>query len=265
MKFLILDSTLKSIAVKMSGAPATTQPSFVSSSADWNGTTFMPVAKDGALNGVTYVTVVDVPGASTQRTVKEITICNIDTAPVTIYVDYDDNGTYRRIASVTLNVGDTWTTDGTFDSNGNLKTSGSGGGGAVTLTGDATGTGTGTIPTLVGTTTIIANAGASISALKAVYISEADGRVYYADSATPANAPYTVGVTITSNTVGNPVNVRTFGLMTDAGFSFSPGPVFVGSNGALTQTNPSSGMSQIIGFAAGATSLLVKVGAATIL
>jgi len=38
-------------------------------------------------------------------------------------VSYDNNGTLRTIAKVTLSVGDTWTTDGTFDTFGSLKQS----------------------------------------------------------------------------------------------------------------------------------------------
>jgi hypothetical protein len=90
--------------------------------------------------------------------VKDITIYNGDTAAVTIFVKYDNNATQRTIAKVTLAVGDTWTTDGTFDANGNLKQSlgtisltsqvtgtlpvGNGGTGATTLTGVLKGNGT---------------------------------------------------------------------------------------------------------------------------
>lgn len=106
----------------MSGAPATTNPDFVAAWADDNGTTFVEGATDGALNGTSSVTLVAAPAASTRRVIKELNIQNRDTAPVTITVQYNDNGTLRNIAVVTLAVNDRWTTDGSFDVNGQLKT-----------------------------------------------------------------------------------------------------------------------------------------------
>ena len=105
----------------MSGAPATTNPDFTSHYADATTTTFTEVSNDGVLNGTTPVTLVDSPAASTQRVIKSITIQNRDTAPVTITINYVSAGGTRKIAKVTLAVDDTWTTDGVYDTNGNLK------------------------------------------------------------------------------------------------------------------------------------------------
>lgn len=121
MATLILDSTLKTIKVAMSGAAATTNPDFTVAYADNNGTTFTEGALDGALNGTTDVTVVSAPASSTRRIIKGIFIENKDTAAVTITVKYDNNATQRVIAKVTLAVGDTWSTDGTYDTYGSLK------------------------------------------------------------------------------------------------------------------------------------------------
>ena len=85
---LVLDATTKSIVVSMSAAAATTNPSFVSTYADNNGTSFTEGANDGALSGTSLVTVVAAPGASTRRIIKEIYIQNSDTAAVTIIVSY---------------------------------------------------------------------------------------------------------------------------------------------------------------------------------
>jgi hypothetical protein len=119
---LVLDTTTKSITVAMSGAPTTTNPDFVTAYSDDNGTTFVEGSSDGALNGTTQVTLVASPAASTRRLIKSIFIENRDTASVTITVTLNNNGTLRNIAKVTLAVGDTWSTDGTTDTNGNLKT-----------------------------------------------------------------------------------------------------------------------------------------------
>lgn len=122
MQTLVLDATTKSIAIKMSGAAATTNPDFVAAWADDNGTTFVEGSTDGALNGSSNVTAVAAPAASTRRVIKTITVQNRDTAAVTLTVQYNDNGTFRNIAVVTLQVNETWTTDGTYEANGGLKT-----------------------------------------------------------------------------------------------------------------------------------------------
>ena len=118
---LILDATTKSIVVAMSGAAATTNPDFTAAYADDTGSAFTEGANDGALNGTTSVTLVAAPAASTRRVIRSITIENKDTAAVTLTISYNNNATLRTIAKVTLNVGDTWTTDGTFDTNGSFK------------------------------------------------------------------------------------------------------------------------------------------------
>jgi hypothetical protein len=154
----ILDATTKSLVAVMSGAAATTNPDFTAAYADSTGALFTEGANDGAFNGTSQVTLVSAPAASTRRVIKSLTIKNRDTAAVTITISYNNNNTLRSIARVTLAVGDTWTTDGTFDTSGNLKQSmgtvnlasqvtgtlpvGNGGTGATTLTGVLKGNGT---------------------------------------------------------------------------------------------------------------------------
>lgn len=121
MSTLVLDTTTKTIKVVMSGAAATTNPDFTASFADNNGTTFTEAASDGVLTGASDATVVAAPASGYRRVIKKIFIENKDTAAVTITVKYDNNGTQRNIAKVTLQVGDTWSTDGTYDTNGALK------------------------------------------------------------------------------------------------------------------------------------------------
>ena len=118
---IVLDTTSKSITVVMSGAPATTNPHYTTAYADNNGTTFTEGASDGTLNGTTAVTVVSAPASSTRRIINTITVENTDTAAVTITVGYVNGANTRTLAKVTLQVGDTWTTNGAYDTNGNLK------------------------------------------------------------------------------------------------------------------------------------------------
>jgi len=121
MGILVLDATTKSIVVAMSAPAATNNPDFTAAYGDSTGALFTEGANDGALNGTSPVTLVAAPAAATRRIIKSITIENKDTANVTVTVSYDNNGTLRTIAKVTLAVGDTWTTDGTFDTYGSIK------------------------------------------------------------------------------------------------------------------------------------------------
>ena len=109
---IVLDTTSKSITVVMSGAAATTNPSYTTSYADNNGTSFTEGASDGVLSGTTPVTVVSAPASSTRRIVNTITIENNDTASVTLTIGYVNGASTRVLAKVTLQVGDTWTTYG---------------------------------------------------------------------------------------------------------------------------------------------------------
>jgi hypothetical protein len=157
---IVLDTTSKSITIVMSGAAATTNPSYTTAYADNNGTSFTEGASDGVLNGTTAVTVVSAPASSTRRIVNTITVENNDTAAVTITVGYLNTASTRVLAKVTLQVGDTWTTNGAYDTNGNLKQTmgtvnlasqvtgtlpvGNGGTGSATLAGASIATYTGT-------------------------------------------------------------------------------------------------------------------------
>lgn len=176
MKTLVLDGTAISIQVAMSTSAATTNPTFVATYADNAGSGITEGATDGALNGSTDVSVVPAPTGSNRRVVKDITIYNGDTAAVTLFVKYDNNATQRTLAKVTLAVGDTWTTDGVFDSSGNLKTVigavslatqvtgtlpvGNGGIGVGTLTGIAKGNGTSAFTAATAGTDFVAPGGA---------------------------------------------------------------------------------------------------------
>jgi len=199
----ILDSTAKSITAVMSGAAATTNPNFTAAYADNNGSTFVEGANDGTLNGTSAVTLVAAPASSTRRIVKTITIENTDTAAVTVTVGYLNTASTRTIVKVTLQVGDAWTTDGTYDSSGNLKQVlgnvnlatqvfgtlpvANGGSGATTLTGVLKGNGTsaftaatagtdyvapGTATTFTATQTF--SGSSSVKAMKTSNIAEVD-------------------------------------------------------------------------------------------
>jgi len=64
---------------------------------------------------------------------------------------------------------------------------------------------------------------------------------------------------------GEAVAVTVVGPLSDAAWSFSPGPVFLGLNGALIQAPPSSGFVQQIATATTPTDIVVQRGAPIIL
>jgi len=162
--------------VAMSGAAATTNPTYTVAYADNNGSTFTEGANRGALNGSTDVTVVANPSSGYRRIVKDMTIYNGDTAAVTIFIKYDVSATQRTVAKLVLAVGDSWNFSGTYDSNGQLKTiAGSvnlatgvtgtlpvanGGTGATTLTGVLKGNGTSAFTAATAGTDFVAPGGA---------------------------------------------------------------------------------------------------------
>jgi hypothetical protein len=118
---LILDSPNRSLTAVMSAAAATVNPDFTSHYGDTAAAGFRPWENNGTLSGVTAVTLVPAPGAGAQRLIRSVTIYNADSAAVTVTVRITDGATHRIIARVTLAVGDTWTMDGTYDSNGSIK------------------------------------------------------------------------------------------------------------------------------------------------
>jgi hypothetical protein len=183
MSMFILNATTKSIVATMSGAAATTNPDFTAAWADNDGTTFTEGSSDGALNGTNQVTVVAAPAASTRRTIKSITIENRDTAAVTVTLSYDNNGTLRTIAKVTLAVGDTWTLNGTFDTAGALKQTL----GTISLTSQVTGV----LP--------IANGGTNAASAASARIELGLGTIATQDASS---------VSITGGTIGSSVLVN---------------------------------------------------------
>jgi hypothetical protein len=122
MSIYVLDSTTKTIIVNMVSAAQTTNPDYVVGYADSNGTVFTEGSADGALNGTTNVTVCSAPAPGYRRIIKSIDICNRDNKINTVRVIYNNNGTQRIIANVTLGINETYTLDGTYDSSGALKT-----------------------------------------------------------------------------------------------------------------------------------------------
>lgn len=264
MPAIVLNTTTKTIKAIMSGAPATTNPDFVVSYADNNSTSFTEGENDGTLNGTSDVTLVSAPASSTRRIIKSISIYNRDTAAVTVTIKYDNNGTQRILAKVTLAVDDVWTTDGTFDSYGNLKS----GNNAVQRTGD-TMTGALTI-TASGTALNVTN---NIAAANITLTANATANIVLDQFGNLRKIPISgsekaTSYTLAANDIGRLVIATTSGSITVPNTVFSGGDVvslYNNSSGNIVLTmNPAS--SYVAGNNNTRTSLnLTTRGVATIL
>lgn len=106
---------------------------------------------------------------------------------------------------------------------------------------------------------VAAVAGQALSGHRVVTF-DSSGLAVYADNATASHAWASVGVTTAAAASGSVVEVAVTGEIIEPSWSWAPGlPVFVGANGALTQTAPQAAgvFCRVIGAAKNATSLLV--------
>ncbi len=108
-----------------------------------------------------------------------------------------------------------------------------------------------------GDTSVHRTAGTNLSALRAVY--ERDGAVYTLSADDALNIDLLLGITLTAAQAGDPVNVQQLGAIEDGGWNWMPGRVYLGSEGALTQTPPTSGFDVLIGSATSATRITLNL------
>jgi hypothetical protein len=92
---VILDSTNKSIQVKLGEATITTESDIVASFVDITIDTFTPGANDASTNGTTPVTAIAAPVGAATRQVKEVIVTNRDSVNHNAIVIYNNNGTLR--------------------------------------------------------------------------------------------------------------------------------------------------------------------------
>ncbi len=106
---IFLDTTLKSLEIKLNGAATTTEPPYTCSYVSLlsSDQSIAAVASnDGVTTGGTAVAVCAAPDGTHTRQIKGLSVPNVDTVAVVLTVQLNDNATKRIIWKGTLDVGD---------------------------------------------------------------------------------------------------------------------------------------------------------------
>ena len=111
------------------------------------------------------------------------------------------------------------------------------------------------IKTYFGPTLNVAS-GATISALKCCYCNSAGAAVL--TSADTAHAGLFAGISQTAAAAGNLIVLLVSGIMEDSSWNWGLGPIYVGVDGSLTQTAPTTGFQQQIATPISATKITVN-------
>lgn len=113
------------------------------------------------------------------------------------------------------------------------------------------------IPGPAGGSALQRAAGEVISALRVLY--ELDGAVYALDYRDAEHVDLLLGISLTSAMPGEQLNIQRSGVLDDAGWSWAPGRIWLGTDGALTQTPPTGGFDVHIGSAMSATRITLNL------
>ena len=107
-------------------------------------------------------------------------------------------------------------------------------------------------------------AGENLGGNRVVYI--ADGRAFYADSDNLTCSNASVGITNGAAVLDDIINIQTSGYMQEPSWQWSTNlPLFLGVNGLMTQTMPTTGFSQIIGIVTSSTEIIIQIQPSIIL
>lgn len=107
--------------------------------------------------------------------------------------------------------------------------------------------------------TVTCTAGASLGGRRVVLL-DAAGKAQYADKDTTAHAGRVLGLTTAAAALDESISVQVAGLLTENTWAWDTDtPVYLSTNGLLTQTAPTSGMIQIIGQPLSATTINVDI------
>lgn len=108
---IILDSTLKSLEIILTGAVTTNQLDYHIDYVDIDSTAAFAISTvsegDGTSNNTTAVTILAAPAANHVRQVKYLSVYNKDTVAAEVTVRINNNGTFRILVKTTLQLGET--------------------------------------------------------------------------------------------------------------------------------------------------------------
>ena len=109
-----------------------------------------------------------------------------------------------------------------------------------------------------GGSAITRKAGTVISALVAVY-ELPDGTVWPLSADDAEHIDLLAGITTTSAAAGQEVTIQRAGPLDATGLNLQPGRVWLGMDGALTQTPPENGFDTLLGYATAEQRLYIDI------
>lgn len=114
------------------------------------------------------------------------------------------------------------------------------------------------LPGPAGGSAFIRIAGEPISALRAVY-ELPSGAVHPLSADDAEHIDLLAGITITSASAGQEITVQRSGPLDASGLNLQPGRVWLGMDGALTQTPPATGFDTLLGYATAEQRLYIDI------
>lgn len=115
-------------------------------------------------------------------------------------------------------------------------------------------------PGAAGGAAIVATAGTILSGNRMV-TKATDATMVYADTATLAHIAVPLWMTLGAASAGAAVSVQAFGVVVEPSWTWTPGPLYLGTSGLLTQTTPSAAGGAVflaqIGYATSATAIVL--------
>ena len=108
-----------------------------------------------------------------------------------------------------------------------------------------------------GATTFVRQSAGALSAMRIVWEDEA-GVVFALDSADDGHIDLLCGITLTATSDAGPVTVQRTGAVDDSAWDWTPGRVYLGANGAPTQSPPTTGFDVLIGTAVSPTRIILN-------